>query len=142
MAILALDLGKRRIGVAATDASGLAVHPLGTVERRNLKYDLDAIAAMVAGREVELAIVGLPLNMNGSEGPGARNAREFAHQLTAFLGVPVELYDERLTSFEAKERLKETSLRRSKRKPAIDQIAAMVILESWLSRRDQPKRSD
>jgi putative Holliday junction resolvase len=140
MAIVALDLGKRRIGVAATDASGLAVHPLGTVERRNLKYDLEAIAALVAGREVDRVIVGLPLNMDGSEGPAARTAREFAQQLRTSLGLPVELFDERLTSFEAKERLKQISLRRSKRKPAIDQIAAMVILESWLSRRDQPKR--
>jgi len=140
MAIVALDLGKRRIGVAATDASGLAVHPLGTVERRNLKYDLEAIAALVAGREVDRVIVGLPLNMDGSEGPAARTAREFAQQLRTSLGLPVELFDERLTSFEARERLKQTSLRRSKRKPAIDQIAAMVILESWLSRPDQPKR--
>jgi len=140
MAIVALDLGKRRIGVAATDASGLAVHPLGSVERRNLKYDLEAIAALVAGREVDRVIVGLPLNMDGSEGSAARTAREFAQQLRTSLGLPVELYDERLTSFEAKERLKQISLRRSKRKPAIDQIAAMVILESWLSRRDQPKR--
>jgi len=140
MAIVALDLGKRRIGVAATDASGLAVHPLGTVERRNLKYDLEAIAALIAGREVDCVIVGLPLNMDGSEGPAALTAREFARQLTESLGVRVELYDERLTSFEAKERLKQISLRRSKRKPAIDQIAAMVILESWLSRRDQPNR--
>src|SRR3990172_8535190 len=131
MAIVALDLGKRRIGVAATDASGLAVHPLGTVERRNLKYDLEAIAALVAGREVDRVIVGLPLNMDGSEGPAVRTAREFAQQLRTSLGLPVELFDERLTSFEARERLDQTSLRRSKRKPAIDQIAAMVILESW-----------
>lgn len=140
MAIVALDLGKRRIGIAATDASGLAVHPLGTVERRNLKYDLEAIAALIAGREVDRVIVGLPLNMDGSEGPAARTAREFARQLTASLDLPVELFDERLTSFEAKERLKQISLRRSKRKPAIDQIAAIVILESWLSRREQPNR--
>lgn len=134
MSTLALDLGKRRIGVAVTDMSDLAAHPLATIERGKPKSDLDAIIALIAGRHVERVIVGLPLNMDGTEGPPAQAARAFAQSLSVSLGLPVELHDERLSSFEAKERLKQGLLRRSKRKRAVDQVAAVVILESWLAR--------
>jgi len=137
MSILALDLGKRRIGLAVTDASGVAVHPLATIERGKAKSDLDAIIVIISGRQIERVIVGLPLNMDGTEGPPARAARAFAQALSEGLGLPVELHDERLSSFEAKERLKQGPPRRSKRKQAVDQIAAVVILESWLARHHQ-----
>ena len=142
MSTLALDLGKRRIGVAVTDASGLAVHPLATIQRGKPKSDLDAIIALIAGRQVERVIVGLPLNMDGTEGPPARAARAFAQALSESLGLPVDLHDERLSSFEAKERLKEGLLRRSKRKRAVDQIAAVIILESWLAWHHQRTTND
>ncbi len=135
MSIAALDLGRRRIGVAATDASGLAVHPLATIERRSQQSDLKAIAVVIERREVERVIVGLPLNMDGSEGPPARAARAFAAKLGASLGLPVELCDERLTSFEARERLRQSPVRRSRRRRAVDRFAAAVILESWLGAR-------
>ncbi len=75
MAIAALDLGRRRIGVAVTDAAAIGAHPVGIVERRALKADLEAIAAILRDRRVEVIVVGLPLNMDGSEGPAARGAR-------------------------------------------------------------------
>ncbi len=78
MPIAAIDLGRRRIGVAVTDAAAMGAHPVGIVERRALKHDLDAIAAMLRDRHVSMIIVGLPLNMDGSEGPAARGARKFA----------------------------------------------------------------
>ncbi|MGD0072706.1 MAG: Holliday junction resolvase RuvX [Candidatus Binataceae bacterium] len=137
MSTLALDLGKRRIGVAVTDMSDLAAHPLATIERGKSKSDLDAILALIEGRHVERVIVGLPLNMDGTEGQPARAARAFAEALSISLGLPVELHDERLSSFEARERLKQGQLRRSKRKRTVDQIAAVVILESWLARARQ-----
>src|ERR1700683_503688 len=105
MPIAALDLGRRRIGVAVTDAASMGVHPLGIVERRSLKHDLDAIGALLRDRQVGTIVVGLPLNMDGSEGPAARGARKFAERLTDALGVSVEMFDERLTSFEARDRL-------------------------------------
>ena len=105
MAIAALDLGRRRIGVAVTDAAAMGAHPLGIVERRALKYDLEAIAAMLRERRVETIVVGLPLNMDGSEGPAAQSARKFAAGVARELRVEVELFDERLTSFEARDRL-------------------------------------
>ena len=132
MAIAAIDLGSRRIGVAVTDAASMGAHPLGIVERRGLKYDLDAIAAMLRDRQVSTIVVGLPLNMDGSEGPAASGARKFAARLAEALGVTVEMFDERLTSFEARDRLTDMPARKGKRKRGIDALAAVVILEGWM----------
>ena len=135
MSIAALDLGRRRIGVAVTDAAAMGAHPVGVVERRSMVRDLEAIAAMLRDREVTTIVVGLPLNMDGSEGPAARAARLFADRMAAALKVEVEMFDERLTSFEAEERLKGMPVKRGARKPAIDAIAATVILEGWMQSR-------
>lgn len=132
MPIAALDLGRRRIGVAVTDAASMGPHPVGIVERRALKDDLQAIGTMLRDRDVSAIIVGLPLNMDGSEGPAARGARRFAEQLAAGLGVNVELFDERLTSFEARERLADMQARKGARKTGLDALAAVVILEGWM----------
>jgi putative holliday junction resolvase len=132
MTIAALDLGGRRIGVAVTDAASMGAHPVGIVERRALKDDLEAIAAMLRDRDVSAIVVGLPLNMDGSEGPAARGARKFADQLATALGVGVELFDERLTSFEARERLADMPARKGARKTGLDALAAVVILEGWM----------
>jgi len=141
MSVAALDLGRRRIGVAVTDAAAMGAHPIGVVERRSMKRDLEAIAAMLRDREVTTFVVGLPLNMDGTEGPAARVARLFADRLAAEFKVQVEMFDERLTSFEAEERLKGMPVRKGARKPAIDAIAATVILEGWMqSRADKVSR--
>ena len=140
MSIAALDLGRRRIGVAVTDAAAMGAHPVGVVERRSMARDLEAIAAMLRNREVTTIVVGLPLNMDGSEGPAAGSARRFADQLAAALKVEVEMFDERLTSFEAEERLKGMPVKKGARKPTIDAIAATVILEGWMQSRAE-KRS-
>jgi putative Holliday junction resolvase len=132
MPIAALDLGRRRIGVAVTDAAAMGAHPVGIVERHALKQDLDAIASMLRDRRVSVIVVGLPLNMDGSEGPAAQSARKFAAALAAALGVTVELFDERLTSFEARERLSDTPVRKGARKTSLDALAAVVILEGWM----------
>jgi putative holliday junction resolvase len=132
MTIAALDLGRRRIGVAVTDAAGLAAHPIGIVERRALRHDLDAIAMMLRDRDVNMIVVGLPLNMDGSEGPAARGAKKFAERLAEALGVTVEMFDERLTSFEARERLADMPARKGTRKTGLDALAAVVILEGWM----------
>jgi len=135
MSIAALDLGRRRIGVAVTDAAAIGAYPVGVVERRSIARDLEVIAAMLRDREVTMFVVGLPLNMDGSEGPAARSARRFADQLAGALKVEVEMFDERLTSFEAEERLKGMPVKKGARKPAIDAIAATVILEGWMQLR-------
>jgi putative holliday junction resolvase len=133
MSILGLDLGRRRIGIAILDMPALGVRPLATVHRTSSTQDLDALRTIATDWRVDRIVLGLPLNMNGSEGPAARQAREFAVLLTRELALPVELYDERLTSFEAKSRLTDLSLRRGASKKMIDQVAAAVILEGWLA---------
>ncbi len=105
---------------------------MGIVERRALKKDLAAIAAMLRDRGVSTIVVGLPLNMDGSEGPAARGARRFAASIADALGVTIEMFDERLTSFEARERLAEMPARKGARKTGLDGLAAVVILEGWM----------
>jgi putative holliday junction resolvase len=135
MAIAGLDLGKRRIGLAIADNEGLAVHPIGALERRSVVRDLELIRSRFVEFEVTRVVIGLPLNMDGTVGPAARAAEAFADRLRDSSGLPVELFDERLTSFEAEERLRELSGKRARDKGSVDAVAASIILESWLSHR-------
>ena len=135
MSIAALDLGRRRIGLAIADDDGLAAHPVGAIERRSIRRDIEQLIVRMAGYEVTRMIVGLPLNMDGSAGPGARMAEAFAEHLRQATGLIVDLFDERLTSFEAEERLKEIGGRGLRNKAAIDAVAACVILEGWIEQR-------
>jgi putative pre-16S rRNA nuclease len=133
MTIASLDFGKRRIGLALAYGDHGAVIPLEVIERKSLARDLDRVVARLAELEVSQVIVGLPLNMDGTGGPQAHAATRFADQLRDTSGLVVELFDERLTSFEARERLRESGGRRPR--GGIDAIAAAVILEGWLARR-------
>ena len=135
MAIAALDLGARRIGIAVTDADGLSAHPLCTIERRSFGADKEAIHRALGSREIECLVIGLPVNMDGSEGPMARHARNFAARLAAAMSIEVKLQDERLSSFEAEQRLR-NAVQRGKKKKAIDAVAAAVILENYLESRE------
>jgi putative holliday junction resolvase len=137
MPIAGIDFGRKRIGLAISDGRG--AYPIGIIERRSLKHDLEAISSRIADRDVSLIVVGLPLNMDGTEGPSARAARAFAERVGAATGLPVEMFDERLTSFEAEERLREASASRAAKKATRDAVAAAVILEGWIeSRRAHP----
>jgi putative Holliday junction resolvase len=133
MTIASLDFGKRRIGLALAYGDHGAVIPLEVIERKSLARDLERIAARLAELKVSQVIVGLPLNMDGTEGPQARAAVQFAGQLRDASGLVVELFDERLSSFEARERLRESGGRPPR--GGIDALAAAVILESWLTRK-------
>jgi putative pre-16S rRNA nuclease len=132
MTIAALDFGKRRIGIAISDHLGKGAYPLGVIERHSLAADLREIQRMLAEREVTRIVVGLPVNMDGTEGPAAQAARDFGRGVAAHLSLPVELYDERLTSREAEERVGPRS-RSKRRKRPLDAVAAVVILEGWLA---------
>jgi putative holliday junction resolvase len=133
MTIASLDFGKRRIGLALAYGNHGAVIPLEVIKRKSLAHDLDRVVARLAELEVSQVIVGLPLNMDGTEGAQAQAATRFADQLRDTSGLVVELFDERLTSFEARERLRESGGRRPR--GGIDAIAATVVLEGWLGRR-------
>jgi putative Holliday junction resolvase len=133
MIIAGIDFGNRRIGLAISNPDQLSAYPVETIERgRSLEADLATLRARLTALEVRRVVVGLPLNMDGTVGPQARAAQVFAHRLEEATGIPVELCDERLSSFEAEERLKGLPVRRNRRKLAIDAVAASVILESWL----------
>ncbi len=136
MSYLALDLGKRRIGVAVTDAEAIIVHPLTTLAtEKGGGLPIAEIRALVETRGVQLIVVGQPLRMDGSIGPEAEAAGEAARRLERELGVEVVLWDERLTSFEAERLLIEAGTRPSRRKGATDQVAAALILQDYLEER-------
>ena len=137
MAILAIDFGTRRIGLAVADSLASAAYPIGTLKRKSLREDLDQVARAIDGRGVTQLIVGLPLNMDGSEGSTARAARKFGDQLRSHLNLPIDYADERLTSVEARERLAAQGGLRGK-KGAVDALAAAIILEDWLTARRNP----
>lgn len=134
MRYLGVDLGRARIGLALADDVLRQAHPLRVLTRRGEAADLAAIAAAAAEYEVERAVLGLPLNMDGSEGPAARLSRAFAPKLEAALGVPVELFDERLSTFEAETRLRDRGISAKDARARVDAEAAAVILQGWLDR--------
>lgn len=132
MRYLGIDVGRARIGVALADDVLRTARPLRRVERRGDAPDLAVIAEVAAEFEVTQAVVGLPLNMDGSEGPSAAFARRFAEKLGAVLHVPVALQDERLSTFEAESRLRARGLSSKESRPLVDAEAAAVILQDWL----------
>lgn len=131
-ALLALDVSKRRIGLAGTDPDRLLVTPLLTFERASREKDLARIGAQVKERRVVGLVVGLPLNMDGSEGPMAKAARAEAAWLGRALALPVRLQDERLTTFAVEAAIEEGRLPRPKKGQSLDHYAAAVILEDAL----------
>lgn len=133
MTIVALDLGERKIGVAIADGLGLGAQPLTTVRRRKLEADVASLGRIFADYAVARVVIGLPLNMDGSEGPAARKARRFGAILADRLGISVEFHDERLSTREAEQRLAILGVGRKARADAVDRMAAAVILEDWMA---------
>jgi putative Holliday junction resolvase len=157
MRILGLDLGAKRIGLAVSDAdSGLAL-PCGILESRGRKRDLATLCEMIQEREVERAVVGLPIHMNGQQGREAQIAKDFASELSQAAGIPVDTLDERWTSLEAQRLvdLEDGPARGGKpgrgrgkqrapgkkRKKRIDDLAATLSLRTYLERRHSADRS-
>ena len=144
MRVLALDLGSKRVGVAVSDRSGTIATPL-TVLARSGRQSLDheRIKALVDEEEAVLVVVGLPLSMDGSVGTAAQAALREVQAMTTVVGVPVETFDERLTTVTADRMLMEFRMRAEDRRKIIDKVAAAVMLQSWLDRRaDQLQRGD
>lgn len=136
MRALGLDLGSQRIGVALSDSDGSMALPYDVVHRSGDRdRDHRRIAELVAETEAEIVVVGLPLSLDGSVGPMAKRYRAEARRLRATLHVPVETYDERLTTVTAERALRETDLSGRARRKVVDQVAAAVMLQSWLDGR-------
>jgi putative Holliday junction resolvase len=132
--VLGIDVGEQRIGVAVSDPSGLLSTPYGTVRRTGRATA--EISDLARDLEAEVIVVGLPLKMKGGgEGAQAAAVRAFAADLARATALPLEFYDERLTTVMAERSLIASGLRREKRKQQIDAVAAAIILQSWLDRR-------
>jgi len=133
---LGVDLGDARIGLAASDPAGSIAMPLETLERVGPRQDVERVARRAREIEAGVVVVGLPRLMSGEEGHQARLAREFAERLGRQLpGVPVELWDERLTTAEAERTMISGGVDRRRRRKHVDPVAAALILQGWLDAR-------
>ncbi|CUQ67502.1 Holliday junction resolvase RuvX [Candidatus Nitrospira inopinata] len=131
--ILALDYGTKRIGVALSDELWWTARPLETFERRTLDRDVAHVARLVVSHEVERVVLGLPLQLDGREGPAVQSMREFVVKLEAALSVPLVLWDERMTTKAAEDFLIAADVSRKKRKGAVDRVAASLLLQGYLA---------
>ncbi|MCR4315226.1 MAG: Holliday junction resolvase RuvX [Planctomycetes bacterium] len=134
--ILAIDYGDKRVGLAVSDEMRIIATPMETIEGKTRKELIEIIASAVKERGVTLIVLGLPLNMDGSEGNRARKTREFAGLLEERLELPVEFIDERLTSVQADALISERGISRRDRKKRglTDKVAAIIILRSFLDK--------
>ena len=135
MIILGIDLGKARTGVAICDRGELLASPLTVVNEHNRERLIEAVSSLARERGAELLAVGLPRNMDGTEGESAQNAREVGSLLKAATGLPVEFVDERGTTVTAHGYLNDTNTRGKRRKAVVDAVAATVILQNYLDYR-------
>ncbi len=144
--VLAIDFGTRRLGLAVSDPLGFTAQPLSSLERVNRNEDFRRLRKICREHEVKEIVVGYPLRLKGEEGESARRVAAFARRLHRELGLPVELEDERLTTFQAREILAQTGALRKRQAPAVvrsaaadspqvDSLAASLILRSYLDRK-------
>ncbi len=129
---MGLDVGTKTVGVAVADELGFTAQPITVIRRSNLKADLSELIRLAQDREVDRFVIGLPLNMDGSEGPRALATRKFGDALAKASSLTIIYQDERLTTVAAERSLLEADVSRSKRREVIDQVAASLILQGWL----------
>ena len=130
--ILALDLGKRRIGLAISDPLGITAQGLPNLVRTTKRADLALLQQLIREREVGLVLLGNPIGMRGAEGRQSGWVREFAEAIEKYTGLPVKLWDERLTSVEAGRVLRSSGISIEKRAAAVDRLSAVILLQSYL----------
>ncbi|RXH55001.1 putative Holliday junction resolvase YqgF [Granulicella sibirica] len=135
--VMALDVGTARVGVALTDPLGYTAQPLLTLWRKGRGEDMRSLLRLVRKHEIVRIVVGNPLHMSGDVSPWAKKVQEFADELGRRAAVPVEMWDERLSSVAAHEILDEAGHDKRDRKDIIDQVAAVVILRGWMEVREQ-----
>jgi putative Holliday junction resolvase len=133
--ILGLDVGSRRIGVAVSDLLGITAQGLDTIHRQNKRLDHAQLERVIREYDVNEIVVGLPLRMSGDEGIQAEKMQAFAEELRKKFELPVHLWDERLTSTQANRLLRETDMSIRRRGQVVDQMAAVLILQSFMDHR-------
>jgi len=133
--VLGLDVGSKRIGIAVSDPLGITAQGLETLHRQNKRLDFEKVEKLARHYAVAEVVVGFPLRMSGAEGTQAEKMQRFAEELRERLQIPVHLWDERLTSAEANRLLRETDMSIKRRGQVVDQMAAVLILQSWMDAR-------
>ena len=139
---MALDVGLKTVGIAVSDPLGIIAQGITTIRRTSLRADLHALDALIAEHAVDRLVVGWPLQPNGRPGAMTRIVERFADAVAARTGLPVERWDERMTSRQAERALIEGGARRAKRRQVVDKVAATLILQSWLDARPAADRGD
>ena len=137
--VIGLDVGTKTIGVAMSDPTRMLASPVTTLGRKSVRADSAAIMVMIREQQVEEIVVGLPLELDGTEARSARLARQVGGALAEASGLPVHYVDERFTSVDAERQLIAAKMSRARRKQVIDQQAAVLILQSFL---DHPELAD
>ena len=133
-ALMGLDPGSKTIGVAVSDGLRITATALETIRRKKFSQDAERLKEIAQGRDIKGVVVGLPRNMDGSEGPRAQSARAFARNVAQTLDLPVAFWDERLSTAAAERTLLEADASRKRRKEVIDSLAAQYILQGALDR--------
>ncbi|HEY1799413.1 MAG TPA: Holliday junction resolvase RuvX [Terriglobales bacterium] len=136
--VLGLDVGSRRIGIAVSDPLGITAQGLETLQRQNKRMDFGKLGEVIRQYQVTEIVVGYPLRMSGAEGTQSAKMQEFAEELRKRFRLPVHLWDERLTSAEANRLLRESEVSLHRRGLAVDRMAAILILQSWMESRNVP----
>jgi putative holliday junction resolvase len=139
---MGLDVGSKTIGVAISDELGITGQSLVTLRRLSSRADLAALGRLIAEHAVDRIVIGLPLNMDGSEGPSAAASRELGKAVGEASGIPVEYWDERLSTVAAERVLLEADVSRRKRREVVDSVAAAIILQGWLDAHRAPADED
>ncbi len=132
MIIIAIDLGKVRTGLAICDQNELLASPIGTIEEKNRDKLAKAISKIAKEKKVEEIVLGLPKNMNGSEGESALSTREFKNLLSQYTDIPIIMRDERVTTISAHNYLNTVNIKPKKRKSVVDSVSAVIILQNYL----------
>jgi putative holliday junction resolvase len=130
-----MDVGSRRIGLAISDLLGITAQGLDTLHRQNKRADFDQLERLIREHHVTEIVMGLPLRMSGAEGIQAEKMQAFAEEIRRRFKLPVHLWDERLTSSQANRLLRETEMSIKRRGAVVDQMAAVLILQSWMDAR-------
>jgi len=125
-------VGSKRIGVAVSDPLGITAQGLETIQRQNKRVDFERLGQVISKYGIAEIVVGLPLRMSGAEGAQSEKMRHFADELHRRFNLPVHLWDERLTSAQANRLLRETEMSIQRRGQVVDQMAAVLILQSWM----------
>jgi putative holliday junction resolvase len=135
MRVLAIDHGTKRMGIAISDPSGMIALPLEFIPAEPFAAFLERLKQLILKKEVEMILVGMPRNMDGSYGPAAAKVQEFVAVLKETIAIPVKTWDERLTSAQANRMLVQADVRRKDRKEKVDRAAAAILLQSFLDSR-------